>query len=257
MGFPEVIFPGDVRNDLYLTLVCGEFSKGTKTSERNIEVTVTVCNEKGNVVPGVLTMGAGVEMLNDYKSVIYYHDDKPKWNETFKIQVPIDEFKHCHLRFTYKHRSSNDTKDRNEKPFGLSYVKLMQDNGTTLQHQSHQLAIYKIDYKKYDNDTAFNYFTLPSQIHELQKSSKPTAPGFVLSQKDFLTIETNLCSTKLTQDVNLLGLLNWASNPETREESLKALMKVKAEEVVKFLADILDALFNILVSGIGHYLKLI
>lgn len=47
MGFPEVILPGDVRNDLYLTLVNGEFSRGSKSSDKNIEVVVTVCNEKG------------------------------------------------------------------------------------------------------------------------------------------------------------------------------------------------------------------
>lgn len=47
MGFPEVILPGDVRNDLYLTLVSGEFSKGSKSTDKNIEVAVTVCGEKG------------------------------------------------------------------------------------------------------------------------------------------------------------------------------------------------------------------
>lgn len=47
MGFPEVILPGDVRNDLYLTLVSGEFSKGSKSTDKNVQVTVTVCNEKG------------------------------------------------------------------------------------------------------------------------------------------------------------------------------------------------------------------
>lgn len=85
MGFPEVIFPGDVRNDLYLTLVCGEFSRGTKTSDKNIEVSAVVCNENGDVVPGVLTLGAGAAMLNEYRSVVYYHEDKPKWNETFRV----------------------------------------------------------------------------------------------------------------------------------------------------------------------------
>lgn len=45
----------------------------------------------------------------------------------------------------------------------------------------------------------------------------------------------------------LLGLLNWSSNPGDLEESLNAMMNVKPEEVVKFLQDILDALFNILV----------
>lgn len=87
MGFPEVIFPGDVRNDLYLTLVCGEFSKQAKNSDKNIEVTVVVCNENGAIVPGVLALGAGAQVLNKYSSVIYYHDDKPKWNETFRVNI--------------------------------------------------------------------------------------------------------------------------------------------------------------------------
>lgn len=51
MGFPEVILPGDVRNDLYLTLISGEFSKGSKKSDKNVEVLVQVCNEKGEVIP--------------------------------------------------------------------------------------------------------------------------------------------------------------------------------------------------------------
>lgn len=51
MGFPEVILPGDVRNDLYLTLVSGDFSKGVKNTDKNIQVTVTVCNEKGQIIP--------------------------------------------------------------------------------------------------------------------------------------------------------------------------------------------------------------
>lgn len=48
--------------------------------------------------------------------------------------------------------------------------------------------------------------------------------------------------------VSLLGLLNWSAHKETLEESLNALSNVPGEEVVKFLQDILDALFNILVK---------
>lgn len=84
MGFPEVIYPGDVRNDLYLTMVCGEFTKGTKTSDKNIEVTATVYTENGTEVPNVILLGAAFPLCK-YKSVIYYHEDKPKWNETFKV----------------------------------------------------------------------------------------------------------------------------------------------------------------------------
>ncbi|ETN61959.1 dedicator of cytokinesis protein 1 [Anopheles darlingi] len=250
MGFPEVIFPGDVRNDLYLTLVSGEFSKGSKSSDKNIEVMAYVCNKQGVTIPGVISYGGGGGALNEYKSVIYYHEDRPKWSETFKIDVPIEEFKQCHLKFTFRHRSSNEAKDRTEKPFGMSFVRLMNDDGTTLQHRRHTLLVYKIDHKKYDEESQYNYLNLPSLADELPNgSTKPAIAGFSLASKDSFIIETNLCSTKLTQNVDILGLLNWSSRKEKLEESLHALMKVRCEEVVKFLQDILDALFNILVDN--------
>lgn len=87
MGFPEVIFPGDVRNDLYVTLMSGEFSKGAKGSDKNIEVTITVCDENGINIPGVISFGVGSNLIDEYKSVIYYHEDKPKWMETFKVSI--------------------------------------------------------------------------------------------------------------------------------------------------------------------------
>lgn len=249
LGFPEVIFPGDVRNDLYVTLLNGEFSKSTgKTCDKNIEVSVCVCNELGEMVKGVITQGGGAAMTNEYHSVIYYHDDKPMWNETFKINVPIEEFIKCHLKFTFKHRSSKETKDKNEKIFGMAFVKLQQDNGTTLHQGTHTLVVYKIDHKKYEGNH-FNYYTLPSRDFEVSTSSKPQAPGFSLLPKDIFKIDINLCSTKLTQDVDLLGLLRWSTTLERLEESLLQLLKVSAEEIVKFLQDILDALFEILVGN--------
>jgi len=250
MGFPEVIFPGDVRNDLYVTLVNGEFSKIMgKTVEKNIEVIVSVCNENGDIVRDVISQGGGSQMMSDYRSVIYRHDDKPKWNETFKINVPIEEFIKCHLKFMFKHRSSNESKDKNEKPFAMSFVKLQQDNGTTLQQGNHQLVVYKIDYKKMDSNAQFNYYSLPSQTFELLATPKPSAPGFALLNKDSFTIDINLCSTKLTQDVDLLGLLKWQISPERLDLSLTQLLKVSPEEIVKFLQDILDALFDILTQN--------
>ncbi|KAH8264463.1 hypothetical protein KR038_008866, partial [Drosophila bunnanda] len=248
MGFPEVILPGDVRNDLYLTICSGEFARIAKTSEKNVEVSVCVANEQGYLIPGVLSIGAGHPPIDEYKSVVYYHDDKPKWQETFKIHVPIEDFKQCHLRFVLKHRSSNEQKDRTEKPFGLAYVRLMQSNGTTIPQGQHILAVYKIDHKKYDKTVANSYMELPATVAELQ-GTKPSTSGLSLLPKDQLSIGVNLCSTKLTQSVSLLGLLNWSAHKETLEQSLTALSTVPGEEVVKFLQDILDALFNILVEN--------
>lgn len=46
-----------------------------------------------------------------------------------------------------------------------------------------------------------------------------------------------------------MGLLKWSENPERLEESLTQLLRVSPEEIVKFLQDILDALFDILVQN--------
>ena len=51
MGFADVILPGDIRNDVYVTLVSGEFSKCNKSTEKNVEVVLTVCNLKGDIIP--------------------------------------------------------------------------------------------------------------------------------------------------------------------------------------------------------------
>lgn len=44
----QVIRPNDLRNDLYVTLVGGEFNKGS--SDRNIEVTVTAHDDVGAII---------------------------------------------------------------------------------------------------------------------------------------------------------------------------------------------------------------
>lgn len=115
------------------------------------------------------------------------------------MAVPIEEFKNSHLKFTFKHRSSNEAKDKHEKPFAMSYVKLMQENGTTLKDTNHNLLVYKIDYKKFD-ESSVDYFKVPSTALECRDDQKHQVPGLILSKKDLFTISSNVCSTKLTQN---------------------------------------------------------
>lgn len=49
--------------------------------------------------------------------------------------------------------------------------------------------------------------------------------------------------------VELLGLLNWSCKPEGLRHSLTAFRNVSGGEVVKYLQDVLDALFNILMQN--------
>lgn len=50
LGFPEIIMPGDVRNDIYLTIQGGDFDKYNKTTQKNVEVIMWVCDEEGKVI---------------------------------------------------------------------------------------------------------------------------------------------------------------------------------------------------------------
>lgn len=247
-GFPDVILPGDVRNDLYVTLCEAEFRKGLRFVDKNIEVTAMACNSNGRVVEGVILEGAGSQERNFYRSVVYHHDDKPKWNETFKVSIPISDFIDTHLKFTFRHRSSSEAKDKAEKILAVAYINLMQLNGTTLPDGAHSLAIYRTDGRRLDDTIV--YLKLPSTLGELQELESPSVQNgpFKLSGGDSFTISTILCSTKLASNVDLLRLLKWREHPEQLKQGLQALMKVDADEIMKFLEDVLDVLFSILMQ---------
>ncbi|KAK6293898.1 hypothetical protein J4Q44_G00000600 [Coregonus suidteri] len=253
MGFPEIIMPGDVRNDIYVTLVQGEFDKGSKSTPKNVEVTMTVYDEDGKKLENVMYPGAGDEDILEYQSVIYYQVKQPRWFETIKVAIPIEDVNRSHLRFTFRHRSSQESKDKSEKIFALSFVKLMRYDGTTLRDGEHDLIVYKAEAKKLEDSSL--YLNLPATKVELEEKGLSTTGkgthnlGNCTISKDSFQIATLVCSTKLTQNVDLLGLLKWRSNTSLLQQNLRQLMKVDGGEVVKFLQDTLDALFNIMMEN--------
>ncbi|XP_053307198.1 dedicator of cytokinesis protein 1 isoform X2 [Spea bombifrons] len=253
MGFPEIIMPGDVRNDIYVTLLQGDFDRGNKTTAKNVEVTVSVFDEDGKRLENVIYPGAGDEAISEYKSVIYYQVKQPRWYETIKVAIPIEDVNRSHLKFTFRHRSSQDSKDKSEKIFAVAFVKLMRYDGTTLRDGEHDLIVYKAETKKLE-DVA-TYLSLPATKIELEEKGHSVTGktlqnlGSCTISKDSFEISTLVCSTKLTQNVDLLGLLKWRSNTNMLQQNLCQLMKVDGGEVVKFLQDTLDALFNIIMEN--------
>ncbi|XP_037669111.1 dedicator of cytokinesis protein 5 isoform X4 [Choloepus didactylus] len=252
MGFPEIILPGDVRNDIYVTLIHGEFDKGKKKTPKNVEVTMSVYDEDGKLLEKAIHPGAGYEGISEYKSVVYYQVKQPCWYETVKVSIAIEEVTRCHIRFTFRHRSSQESRDKSERAFGVAFVKLMNPDGTTLQDGRHDLVVYKGENKKME-DAKF-YLTLPGTKVEMEEKDLQAPKNLANftpakdSTKDSFQIATLICSTKLTQNVDLLGLLNWRSNFQNIKHNLKKLMEVDGGEIVKFLQDTLDALFNIMME---------
>uniref|UniRef100_I3JBP7 Dedicator of cytokinesis 2 n=1 Tax=Oreochromis niloticus TaxID=8128 RepID=I3JBP7_ORENI len=258
LGFPEIIMPGDVRNDIYLTLQGGDFDKYNKTTQKNVEVIMWVCDEEGKVIQNSICLGAGDKAVSEYRSVIYYQVKQPRWMETFKVAVPLEEMHRIHLRFMFRHRSSQESKDKSEKNFAMAFVRLMKEDGTVLQDGLHELVVFKGDSKRMEDVNCYlnlastrNHHSDPHKMSTLSRSSSSVSGGgggLSVSSRDSFTISTLVCSTKLTQNVGLLGLLKWRTRPELLKENLEKLKIIDGEEVVKFLQDTLDALFNIMME---------
>uniref|UniRef100_A0A8C7H322 Dedicator of cytokinesis 2 n=1 Tax=Oncorhynchus kisutch TaxID=8019 RepID=A0A8C7H322_ONCKI len=251
LGFPEIIMPGDIRNDIYLTLWTGDFDKYNKTTQKNMEVIMMVCDEEGKAVPNSICLGAGDRPLNEYRSVIYYQVKQPRWMETFKVAIPLEEMHRSHLRFMFRHRSSQESKDKSEKNFAMAFVHLMKADGTVLQDGLHELVVFKGDSKRMEDVNS--YLSQPSTRNQgdVPKGgtlSRSSVGVLSVSSRDSFTVSTLVCSTKLTQNVGLLGLLKWRTRPELLKENLEKLKIIDGEQVVKFLQDTLDALFTIMME---------
>uniref|UniRef100_A0A8C9NIL3 Dedicator of cytokinesis 1 n=1 Tax=Serinus canaria TaxID=9135 RepID=A0A8C9NIL3_SERCA len=255
MGFPEIIMPGDVRNDIYVTLVQGDFDKGSKTTAKNVEVTVSVYDEDGKrlEVLKYLMSGGFLILIHIMLSLFNSCICQLKvpgfiFSQTFVIIKYILPYRFMHFGTRFMR-----TKDKSEKIFALAFVKLMRYDGTTLRDGEHDLIVYKAEAKKLED--ASTYLSLPSTKIELEEKGHSATGksmqnlGSCTISKDSFQISTLVCSTKLTQNVDLLGLLKWRSNTSLLHQNLKQLMKVDGGEVVKFLQDTLDALFNIMMEN--------
>ncbi|KAM3961593.1 LOW QUALITY PROTEIN: dedicator of cytokinesis protein 3-like [Aphomia sociella] len=251
-GFPDVIMPGDVRNDLYLTLEKAEFERGGKSTAKNVLATVSVHDNTGQVINDCV-YGASGAASSAYESLVLYHNNSPAWGEQLRLGVPLDTFTHAHVRVEFRHCSTRDKNER--KLFGFAFARLMEASGATLGDGAHDLYVYKCDDPS--KLTSASYLSLPSCATDTNRTAINGVVGsFQRSSKESCTISTLLCSTKLTQNEDLLALLQWRAHPEKVQETLLRVLRLgdglSCEELIKFLRDVLDALFALFSTEDGN-----
>uniref|UniRef100_A0A8B9L244 Dedicator of cytokinesis 4 n=1 Tax=Astyanax mexicanus TaxID=7994 RepID=A0A8B9L244_ASTMX len=246
LGFSDIIMPGEVRNDLYITLERGEFEKGGKSVARNVEVTVYLLGGDGQVLKGLVCPGSGEPGADEFHSFVLYHSNSPRWSEQIKLAVPPELFRATHLRFEFRHCS---TKEKGEKKlFGYSFVPLMQEDGRTLPDGTHEIIVHKCEETANLQDSS-RYLKLPFSKASLQPGNNQT----MKNSKESFWIISLLCSTKLTQNGDMLDLLKWRTHPERIMDSLTKLKDIDGAEIVKFLQDALDTLFAVLDDSPQRY----
>ncbi|KAI6650438.1 Dedicator of cytokinesis protein 3 isoform X2 [Oopsacas minuta] len=254
LGFPEVILPGLVRNHMYISLLRGEFEKGNKKSARNVEISVSVLDVNGSVIENAIQYGEGEDASNVCSSIIYYHSNTPRFDEIFRVNIPMlnNIFKHSHLRFVFRHvrsyeQAKNVKKDL-DRPFAYGFLRLTNQDDTMIKDDQWTIFLYRVDDDKWNN--ALAYLHLPSYRGEPHKTNpySKDQPNTKLSPNENFILQTMTVSTNLTQTVSVMSFLKWREKRKDLTELLKNLCLVSGQEIIKFMRDIFDNLFIILIE---------
>ena len=94
---------------MYLTVEKGTFERGGKAAARNIEVTAIVLDKEGQTIENCIYPAATSSRIGCTRaqSTVLYHLNSPTWQETLRLQVPIEKFYNAHVRLEYRHCSGN------------------------------------------------------------------------------------------------------------------------------------------------------
>jgi dedicator of cytokinesis protein 3 len=145
LGFPDVVFPGDERNEIYIKLWSGDFSSATTANARlsvagfgrgqmgpssnNVQVSMEVRDGDGRIIPDVVSYGSGEPPQSTFHSMVFQRNAQPTYGELIKLRLPSQAPPAWHLFFTFRNRGGGGMKlggkgDLQEKPFAFAFLPL-------------------------------------------------------------------------------------------------------------------------------------
>ncbi|EGF98551.1 uncharacterized protein MELLADRAFT_40818 [Melampsora larici-populina 98AG31] len=270
LGFPDVVFPDDSRNEIYVKLWSGDFSyfhPGSSkiitatASGKNIEVAAELRTKTGLVLERVISRGSGEPKVTRYNSMVYKNNQTPTWGELMKLDISSDVIEDCHLFFTFRNRQDknnrNHTTGNIDKPFAFAFLPLFSTNQTFIPDGEHNLALFKYDRQ---SATPEVYCRVNSSLEAGQTAPDitPALSKLLIPLRDAFVVRSFLCSTQHTQNEVLLKLIKWErllDQPQSLQETLTKLKFASEVEICKFLRNIFDALFGVLVSRVNAETK--
>lgn len=272
IGFPDVVYPGAVRNDLYIKLWSGSFVAGISgggggsiqmrksvmsAPHDDVQITLDVRRSDGTLVQDALYAGgSGEPPLLQYHSMVFHHNERPTFGELIKISLD-PTITDCHLFLTFRQRGRDrpqvgDPLDL-EKPFAFAYLPLLSTTDSTkcVKDDLHELILYRMENNLQPAPNL--YFEAPYSATLEGQVLSPALARSMTPLRDRISVKSYLCSNAMTTDNNLGILFNKpaALDPVQLSSALQMFNFVDEEEIAKFVPNVLDALFGIMVSNLG------
>ncbi|WWD19564.1 hypothetical protein CI109_104025 [Kwoniella shandongensis] len=267
LGFPDVVYPGSTRNDLYVKLWSASFTPAPASSggsirvrksvlptyHGDVQVTLEVRKADGTIVQdAILAGGSGEPPVTQYHSLVFHHNDRPTYGELVKIILPSQPvIYHLFLAFRSrgKDRHLNPDPTELEKPFAFAYLPLSQPT-SYIDDGDHDLVLYQME--NHVQSTPSVYLNAPA-ISTADTNATSTPNGMIPS-RDRMLLRTYLCSNVRTQDDTLRALFAWRDSIAQLDGlcgTLRLFGFVSEDEIAKFVPNVLDSLFGILESNLG------
>ncbi len=240
--------PTKPRSDIYLTLTelflppnallshpkSGTVPLGAQTSMSNLQLTLEVRKSTGERMENCIFPAGNSAGHTAWRTTAVERGEA--WNTTIRLAISPEDVPGSHIIMSVA--------DAPGFPFALCWMPLWNQDAF-VRDGDHSLAFYKYD--EYTSSMISGrgaYLALPWN----SKRKDETVTGPIAA----LRLRTYLCSTKYSQDPNLLGLLKWREqNPSELLNLLRRFTFVPELEIVKLLNQVFDALFEILVEFAG------
>jgi hypothetical protein len=240
--------PTKGRSDIYLTLVepflpknaflshpkTGTVPLVSASSMSNLQLTIEVRKSSGERIDGCIYPSANSAGHTAWRTTAVERGEN--WNLTIRLAVNPEDVPGSHIVMSVA--------DAPGFPFALCWMPLWNQDAF-IRDGEHSLSLYRYD--EYTSSMIAGkgaYLGLPWSARKKDEQ--------VMGPMAALHLRTYLCSTKYSQDPNLLGLLKWRDQPAGELVGLLRRFPFVPEiEIVKLLNEVFDALFEILVEYAG------
>ncbi|KAF2470693.1 uncharacterized protein BDR25DRAFT_342964 [Lindgomyces ingoldianus] len=240
--------PTKGRSDIYLTLnetflprnaflshpKSGTVPLAQNSSMSNLQLTIEVRKSSGERIDGCIYPSSNSAGHTAWRTTAVERGER--WNSTIRLAISPEDVPGSHIVMSVA--------DAPGFPFALCWMPLWTQDAF-VRDGDHSLALYRYD--EYTSSMIAGkgaYLALPWSSRKKDES--------VMGPMAALHLRTFLCSTKYSQDPNLLGLLKWRDQPAGE---LVALLRrfpfVPEIEIVKLLNEVFDSLFEVLVEYAG------